>query len=269
MNSSVQWPDRTLPVSISCAPGVLTALEILATDGLLAMPRIGLGVGGLLLGRREEGRLEILRAVEIPCSHALGPSFILTPAEMKALPALPEPDGDAGEVVGWYCSRPQGALTPTEHDHALFDAFCPESWQTLLLIHPAKGHPTKASFGFRKARSFTAGEWLDLAWQELAGFEAPAARRVAAAPLPPPAPPAPPAAPAEEPPAKPAVIPVAMPSTGTLFGHPVQPGEAARPARSKKNQPKRHWKMNLVFAGVVLLVLALLALLARGILGAY
>src|SRR6185437_7186788 len=146
MSSSVHWPDRTLPVTISCAPGVLTSLEILAVDGLLAMPRIGLGVGGLLLGRREDGHVEVLRSVEIPCSHALGPSFILTPAEMKATVARPESDDDGpAQVVGWYCSKTRGNLELTEHDPRLFDSFCPEPWQALLLIHPAKGHPTKAA----------------------------------------------------------------------------------------------------------------------------
>lgn len=259
MNPTVQWPDQTLPVSISCAPGVLTALEILAIDGLLAMPRIGLGIGGLLLGSREGSRIEIRRSVEIPCSHAMGPPFILTPAEMKALVALPDSEDDAGQVVGWYCSKPQGALIPTEHDHVLFDAFCPESWQILLLIHPAKGHPTRASFGFRQVRAFTAGEWLDLAWQELAGFEQPA-------PVPPPAPlPPPPPAPVAE---APAIIPVAMPTIGTLFGNPGPTSEARAPKRPKsKKHQESPWKLNLVIAGIVLVVLALIALLARGIFG--
>ena len=52
MNPTVRWPDQTLSAAVYCVPGVLTGLEILAADGLLAMPRIGLGIGGLLLGRR-------------------------------------------------------------------------------------------------------------------------------------------------------------------------------------------------------------------------
>jgi hypothetical protein len=260
MSSSVQWPDRTLPVSISCAPGLLTSLEILAMDGLLAMPRIGLGVGGLLLGRRHQGRIEIFRSVEIPCSHAMGPGFILTSAEMKTLVALPESNDETpSHVVGWYCSKTQGNLDLTEHDHRLFDSFCPETWQTVLLIHPAKGHPTKAAFGFRKERVFTPGAWLDLAWQELSGFEkppnpAPKAEAAAAAA----------AAPAPLPAKEPEVVPVAMPSSGTLFGNP-GPASEVRPKRPMET--RSHWKTNLVFAAVLLVVLALIALLARGILG--
>jgi len=269
MSSPVQWPDQTLPATISCAPGLLTSLEILAMDGLLAMPRIGLGVGGLLLGRREEGKIEVLRSVEIPCSHALGPSFILTGAEMKAIVALPESDDEEpAQVVGWYCSKTQGHLGLTEHDHRLFDSFCPEPWQVLLLIHPAKGHPTKAAFGFRQERHFIPGEWFDLAWQELSGFEktprAKPAPKAAAAAAVAPAAVAPPPPPIQE---EPEVVPVAMPSTGTLFGNPGPPGEGPRPVRPKKQKPRRPWKQNLIFVGVLLVVLALIGLLARGIFG--
>lgn len=272
MSSSVQWPDRTLPVSISCAPGLLTSLEILAIDGLLAMPRIGLGVGGLLLGRREEGKIEVLRSVEIPCSHALGPSFILTAAEVKALVPLPESeDEEPAQVVGWYCSKTQKNLGLTEHDHRLFDSFCPEPWQALLLIHPAKGHPTKAAFGFRQERDFIPGQWLDLAWQELASFQkppkpkpAPKAAAAAAAVAPPPPPPAPAPAPVIE---EPEVVPVAMPTIGTLFGNPGPASETPQPKRPKKQKPQRPWKMNLIFVGILLVILALISLLARGIFG--
>ena len=231
-------------------------------DGLLAMPRIGLGVGGILLGRREGKQIEILRSVEIPCSHALGPSFMLTPAEMREIVALPE-SGDDGpaEVVGWYCSKTQKHLGLTEHDHRIFDSFCPEPWQTLLLIHPAKGYPTKAAFGFREARSFTPGEWLDLAWQDLSGFEKPAQPAPSPPPTPPPPPPPPPP-PVEEP----DVIPVAMPRGGTLFGNPGPPSEV-RPPKLPKKKVRRPWKTNLVFVGILLAILALIALLARGILG--
>jgi hypothetical protein len=228
---------------------------MLAIDGLLAMPRIGLGIGGLLLGRREEGHIEVLRSVEIPCSHALGPSFVLTPAEVRAIVPLPESDDDGpAQVVGWYCSKTRGNLELTEHDHRLFDSFCSEPWQALLLIHPAKGHPTKAAFGFRQARVFTPGEWLDLAWQDLSRFEKP--------PQPQPAPPLPPPVPPVV--AEPELVPVAMPTGGTLFG---SPGPASESPQPKKQKPPRPWKMNLIFAAVLLAILALIGLLARGILG--
>jgi proteasome lid subunit RPN8/RPN11 len=215
MDSTIQWPDKTLPTGIFCAPGVLTGLEIAAADGLLAMPRIGLGVGGLLLGRRNAGRIEIQKSAAIACSHAFGPAFVLTPAEIA------KSCEDAGaEVVGWYCSKTQGPAVLSEHDRALFTALCPESWQVMLLIQPRMSRTTTAAFGYRGGGSedgFVLGDWLELAWQELAAFQAPAeAAGIAVA----------------EPEVAPELfLPVPMARSGTLFGIPSDPPEEKRARR--------------------------------------
>jgi hypothetical protein len=149
MNPPVYWPDKSLPLAIYCAPGVLTGLEILATDGLLAMPRTGLGIGGLLLGRQSGERLEILRSVAIPCSHAMGPSFVLTPEEIAEVKASENAvDGECA-LVGWYCSKPNGRMALSESDEALFDALCGERGQVALLIRPSLGNVTLATFALR------------------------------------------------------------------------------------------------------------------------
>jgi hypothetical protein len=173
MNSTIQWPDASLPARIYCAPGVLTSLEIAAVDGLLAMPRIGLGIGGLLLGRRGDGRIEILKAVDIPCSHAMGPSFGLTAQEVAASRNRLEKEAAEGEVVGWYCSKTGGQLTLTERDHALYDALCPEAWQLALLIRPSRITASTGVFGLREGPGFAAGKPYELAWQELSAYQTP------------------------------------------------------------------------------------------------
>src|SRR4051812_8719109 len=102
MSSTILWSDPSLPVAIHCAPGVLTGLEMAAADGLLAMPRIGLGVGGFLLGRRGNGCLYVLQSREIACSHARGPGFALTAdEELAAKTPDPQPHEAGLEIVGW------------------------------------------------------------------------------------------------------------------------------------------------------------------------
>jgi proteasome lid subunit RPN8/RPN11 len=149
MNPPVYWPDESLPLAIYCAPGVLTGLEILATDGLLAMPRTGLGIGGLLLGRQSAERLEILKTVAISCSHAMGPSFVLTPEEIAQAKALEEGVDEECALVGWYCSKPNGQMVLSENDKTLFDALCGERGQVAFLIRPKLGHITLAAFALR------------------------------------------------------------------------------------------------------------------------
>ena len=48
-----------------------------ARKGLMAAPRVGMGVGGLLLGSHQNTSFRLLDSIEIPCSHSGGPSFNL------------------------------------------------------------------------------------------------------------------------------------------------------------------------------------------------
>jgi len=257
MNSTICWPDKTLPVEIHCAPGILTALEIIAADGLLAIPRIGLGVGGLLLGTRGGGRIEVLRSLEIPCSHAQGPAFVLTQPEIAASLELPAADCERDEIVGWYCSKPgySKTLAPTvltDNDRALFDALCPERWQVALLIRPSMGKTTTAAFALRDGDSGDAvllGASLELAWQELVAYQEPqpeaapaAAVGMTVAQTPAITSPVSPSAPA------PAFMPTPMGRSGTLFGAP-----GPDQTETKKS---RHWPLRLLFAAIFLAILA-------------
>jgi hypothetical protein len=207
MDPTICWPDQTLPAEIYCAPGVLTRLEILAAEGLMAMPRIGLGVGGLLLGSRDGARIDVVKSIEIPCSHAMGPAFVLTPPETEAA-TRPESasDREGLDVVGWYCSKPadprnSSPIALSGNDKALFSSLCPEHWQVALLIRPSMGQTTKAAFAIRQrsesGNTFRIGELLDLAWQELAVFQEPDA--IEPEPVPTPLPPPPPQPPPLQP----------------------------------------------------------------------
>ncbi len=140
-------------MDVRCASEALAELEKAARDGLLALPRIGLSVGGLLIGKRERQSILVRKSVEIPCSYAMGPSFTLLPEELEAARDLRRRvAGDLENVlVGWYRSKTSGPLVLTDQDRALFGALCPESWQVAMLIQPLKAAPTRAVFGFRSA----------------------------------------------------------------------------------------------------------------------
>lgn len=238
MNPNICWPDKTLPVEIHCAPEVLTRLEVTAADGLLAMPRTGLGVGGLLLGKRQNGRIEITRSVEIACSHAMGPGFVLTPDEVEAARTM---KGHESDVVGWYCSKPSasktaGPLALNDQDRLLFDALCPQRWQVALLIRPNIGNTTLAAFGMRERDGFVTGEPQELEWPELR----PADESVED----------PEPVSAGEPEAvKLTIAEVAIPIGGTLFGVP----ENAAQERAPK---KRKWLLGFSIAVIVPAILA-------------
>lgn len=91
----------------------------LAREGFMALPRVGMGVGGLLLGTRHDGVIRLLDSIEIPCSHTGGPSFNLSDEEKEMVRELIAGAGEPG-VVGWYCSKTRGAPALGDSEMAIY-----------------------------------------------------------------------------------------------------------------------------------------------------
>jgi hypothetical protein len=138
-----------------------------AVRGLHALPRFGIGIGGLLLGVKEGGVVRILDSQEIPCSHALGPSFILTPDEKRFLQEMVHA-GNPLTVVGWYCSKTRGDLVLGDQDRKIFEEMFPERWQIALLLKPGSMQPSRAAIVYRDRRGAkrTSRAWELLPWRE-------------------------------------------------------------------------------------------------------
>jgi hypothetical protein len=145
------WTDPGLPEAVEYDSDELELVRRRAIDGLLSLPRIGVGVGGLLLGTHGSGLIRILGSQEISCSHAFGPGFRLTDEEIAAATASgPEPD--ELQVVGWYCSKPRGKAELTEEDKRIFGALCPRLGQIALLIVPSTVDVSRAAMFTREAK---------------------------------------------------------------------------------------------------------------------
>jgi hypothetical protein len=148
--SCTAWEDPGCPIPVEYSREALEQIRSLAVDGLLALPRIGLGIGGLLLGTHEGGKTTILDSVTIPCNHAEGPSFLLTPEECKQALDLIR-NAAPLTVVGWYSTKTRGLVAMSERDLILFDILCPEPWQMTLLIRPSTVEASRAALCFRDA----------------------------------------------------------------------------------------------------------------------
>lgn len=80
-----------------------------------AAPHGGVEIGMVLFGRRTGQNVRVQAWRPIPCSHLLGPRFILAPADEALIPeVLSTPDRDASlagtEPVGWCCSHTRSEL---------------------------------------------------------------------------------------------------------------------------------------------------------------
>jgi len=137
----------------------------------MAAPRIGMGVGGLLLGVREDARIRLLDSIDLPCSHSAGPSFNLTPDEKRQSREMVAEAGAlsaAGKVgvIGWYCSKARGDAVLNESDLGLYAELFPGTGQVALVLRPSVLESMRAAFFFRNERGavvktfeFDVDEW--------------------------------------------------------------------------------------------------------------
>lgn len=158
MHEIVNLADPGCPLRIEYLEPAMEELRRRARAGLMAAPRVGMAIGGLLLGVRESSnrgsRIRILDSVELPCSHSTGPSFTLTDeeknearemvAEANALSATSKVT-----VVGWYCSKTRGEAVLSDSDHSLFAELLPGAGRIALVLRPDIFQSMRAVFHFR------------------------------------------------------------------------------------------------------------------------
>jgi hypothetical protein len=155
MHETVLLSDPKSPLRIEYSRPAMEEIRERAREGLMAAPRVGMGIGGLLLGVRQDARTRIVDSIEIPCCHSGGPSFKLTPGEMRQ---TREMMAEAGEitatsriaVVGWYCSKTRGDAVLNEFDRQFHDELFPGPWKIALVLRPSAAEPMRAVFYFRE-----------------------------------------------------------------------------------------------------------------------
>src|ERR1700722_18628432 len=110
MTETISLSDPHSRLRIEYSRAAMEQIREQARDGLMAVPRVAVGVGGILLGERGKGFIGLLGSIQILCAHASGPCFNLTAEEKRqsrdtiARTGAPGGTGKPG-VIGWYCSK--------------------------------------------------------------------------------------------------------------------------------------------------------------------
>jgi proteasome lid subunit RPN8/RPN11 len=143
------------PVRIDYSATVVEDICALAVEGLSRLRRGGMEVGGILFGIHRGQHVQILTSRPLPCEHAYGPSFILSPQDHEDLEGvLTAARRDAAlrglEPVGWYHSHTRSEICLTEEDLELYHRHFPEPWQVAMVIRPAQFGPSRVGFFFRE-----------------------------------------------------------------------------------------------------------------------
>jgi len=149
------WTVPTFRWRIVCPALLLDELRQHALEGLRRVPRRGLEVGGILLGRRTASEIHLQAWRPIYCEHAYGPGFRLSERDFERLEAdlqhyTTDPELAGLEVVGWFRSHTRDGVCLTAEDLELYQRCFPEPWQVALVIRPHLYEPARAGFFFRE-----------------------------------------------------------------------------------------------------------------------
>lgn len=132
----------------------LDAIDGIARDvieGFKAIPRRGVEVGGLLLGKvigSEHPDVWIERYQRLECKHRFGPPFVLDQQDHAALEEAAQRIAASTElsVVGLYRSHTRPGFQLEESDLQLIDRYFSDSSDLVLLIRPENTADIEAQF---------------------------------------------------------------------------------------------------------------------------
>ena len=148
-----KWSVPECSFEIEYAPRVLDDIRLAVVDAFFSLPRGGAEIGGILLGKWEDGRVSITGFEPLDCEHALGPSFNLSArdqTQLAELIATARRNGPERQPVGWYHSHTRTEIFLSDADLAIHKRFFPEPWQVALVLKPHTFEPTRGGFFFRE-----------------------------------------------------------------------------------------------------------------------
>ena len=176
-----EWEADGRPFRINLAFTVVDELGYAVMRGFSAVPRRGAEVGGILLGRVEEGpspTVWVEAFCQIPCSYANGPSYILTGEEQNVfcekLDELRAGD-DEPIPIGYFRSHTRDPLELLPEDLEVMGNEFPEPTAIVLLIRPFATRTSEAALFFRENGRFPARSYREFPFRrkELGGGKSP------------------------------------------------------------------------------------------------
>ncbi len=133
------WSSTSPPLEVHVALEVVQHLSLEALEALKSIPRRGLEIGGLLLGRSETRDevpiLSIDDYLPVESEHRAGPSYRLSPSELEELDQLVRSHPAA---IGLYRTNTRSEdISLQEDDGAILKYYLNSGWRLFLMIQPA------------------------------------------------------------------------------------------------------------------------------------
>ena len=134
------WSDPARSLTVEIALPVVERLSLEAMEAFKSVPRRGLEIGGLVLGSATASRdgqttISIDECTDVPSEHRSGPSYQLSPADLKT---LDDAYSSHPRAVGMYRTDTQSEKLHLHQDDAtLLERHFSRMPAVFLLIHPA------------------------------------------------------------------------------------------------------------------------------------
>ena len=155
------WELPEKPVVVHLNLGIIDRLSAEIMRGFGAVPKRGAEVGGLLLGRIEEGEQTIVRVEDfesIACDYKRGPSYLFTADDGAA---FDDACVHSTSAVGYFRSHTREGMSLGPEDIALMEHYFPLSSHMALLVKPFATKVSIASFFFREDGLFPSAPPLE------------------------------------------------------------------------------------------------------------
>ncbi len=158
------WSAQGQPIAVSINLNLIDRLSLEVIEGFKSLPKRGLEIGGLLLGRVDEAEREPLVVIEdrevFHSEHLHGPSFHLSPHDREQWAALATrwtAEENAGfHAVGLFRSDTRPEYGFDDEDSSLARELFREGLGVFVLIRPSVVGASRATFGILRDGALTA-----------------------------------------------------------------------------------------------------------------
>jgi len=147
------WKPEASTLAIEYAASVMEDLRQAGEQGFQTIPHGGVEIGAILFGTHTESTVRICEWRPIECSHARGPGFILSEADLRGVAetlAQAAKEMPGLEPVGWFHTHTRSEIFLSSEDLAIFNQFFPEPWQVALVLRLKKESSATAGFFVRE-----------------------------------------------------------------------------------------------------------------------
>ena len=152
------WAPEGKPIQVLLEFDVIDRLSAEVMRGFGSVPKRGAEVGGILLGKAENGRagltVQIHDFAMVACDYRRGPSYQLTDGDTRLFSETVEKATQTASAglrpIGYFRSHTRDGMGLTDEDLQLFSNYFPDPTSIMMLVRPFATKVSQAGFFFEE-----------------------------------------------------------------------------------------------------------------------